>query len=432
MNPFKKYDIRGIYPYELNEEFAFSLGGAVVSFLKGKKLVIGRDGRTSSNSLFSSLVEGIISCGCDVIDIGRCSTPQFYFEIYNGTADGGIMITASHNSKEFNGFKICGPNAKPIFEDNGFDKIKKLMDEDLKSNEKGHVLVKNFFNEYVKYFSKFKKNITKKMRILVDCGNGMGITEVKALDKLYPNIQFETIFPIIDGSFPNHECNPVKKENLRKLLEEIRIKKYDLGFALDGDSDRVVCVTSSGFVIPSDILIAILANEVCVEGDKVGYEVRTGTSVVEEIQKKFVPKIYPSGHALIKQGMIKDNCVFAGEKSGHYFYQKFHYCESVLYTMMLLMTIEDLDKKAKEIISRKYSLEEKNYVVKDKNGVLSLIEKEFSSNKILKIDGLSVYGKSFFFNIRKSNTEDLVRLNIEGDSKKIVDLVLEKIEKIIS
>jgi len=439
MNPFKTYDIRGIYPFEIYDEFAFELGRAVVKFLGAKKLIIGRDGRNSSDELYTYLIEGIVSQGCDVVDIGRCSTPQFYFEIFSGTANGGIMITASHNPKEFNGFKICGSHAKPIFSENGFEDIQKLMDEKKYSEvaKKGHAVNKNFFNSYISYFAKLHKPIDKKLNVVFDCGNGMGITEVKALKKIYGSMIDETVlFPIIDGTFPNHECDPTKVENTLALVEEMKRNKYDLGFAFDGDADRVVCFTSSGFRIPSDVLTAIIAKQVCVKGDKVGYEVRTSQSVVEELKKdKFVGCMYPSGHSLIKKNMIKDGAVFAGEKSGHYFYQKLHYVESTLFSVMQVIEFSlnnDIEKIAKEISGRRVSLEEKNYKVNDKDSVLKLIEKEFRNEKIVKVDGLSVYSDKYFFNIRKSNTENLIRLNIEGDTKKIVNDVVEKIEKILA
>ncbi|MGE0793501.1 MAG: phosphomannomutase/phosphoglucomutase [Candidatus Woesearchaeota archaeon] len=439
MDCFKAYDIRGIYPYEVNEEFAFKFGRAVGKFLKAKKLVVCRDGRSSSNDLFRSLVDGMSSVGCDVINIGRNSTPQFYFEVFSGTSDGGVMITASHNPKEYNGFKVCGIDAKPIYLENGLLDIKKLMTEDdnLKSNVLGHVVNKQISDEYVKFFSQFAVKLNKKLKIIFDTGNGMGITEVKALKRIYGSMLDETVmYSIIDGEFPNHECDPSKLKNTEKLQMELARDGYDLGFALDGDADRVVCFTKSGMKIPSDVLTAILAVKTAKKGDKVGFEVRTSQSVVEFLEKEgFVGRLYPSGHSLIKMNMIKDNCVFAGEKSGHYFYQSLHYVESTLLTIMKVIEFyleRDIEVVAKEIMSKRISLEEKNYTVTDKNKVLELIEKEFSDDKIVKVDGLSVYGLNYFFNIRKSNTENVIRLNIEGLNNKIVSEILERIESIIA
>ncbi len=438
MNPFKMYDIRGIYPQEVDENLAYELGKAVSVFLKAKKLVVGRDGRASSDVLYKKLVEGITLMGCDVVNIGRCSTPQFYFELFRGTADGGIMITASHNPKEYNGFKICGPNARPIYAENGFDEIQELIKKS-KYDEvfrKGEILNKQIFEDYVTYFSSKSVEIKKPLKIIIDTGNGMGICEVKALKKIMGSSIDETVlFPVIDGNFPNHECNPIKKDNVKELLEEMKKNRYDLGFAFDGDADRVVCFTSSGLMIPPDIMTAILAKVVCKEGDKVGFEVRTSQSVVEELNDDgFKGQLYPSGHSLIKKHMVKDGTVFAGEKSGHYFYRDLSFTESSLYTVINIIKFyleNDLEKVAKKIINRRYSIEEKNYVVSDKEKALEVIEKSFEGEKV-NVDGLSIYTEDYFFNIRKSNTENLIRLNVEGANDTIVNEVVKKIETILA
>lgn len=438
MEPFKEYDIRGIYPYEVDEDFAYNLGKAVVEFLGAKKLVIGRDGRKSSDKLFKSLIEGITSKGCDVINIGRCSSPQFYFELFSGTSDGGIMITASHNPKEYNGFKVCGENAKSIYLKNGLLDIKKLMEFDLSEEKiKGHIVNKNIFNNYVNFFSKLAKPLNKKLKIIFDTGNGMGICEVKSLKKIYgENIEETILFPIIDGDFPNHECNPTKMENVSSLIEEMKKEKYDLGFAFDGDADRVVCFLSNGMKIPSDVLNYIIAKNHCSKGDKVGCDIRTNHAVVSRLEKDgFKVIVYPSGHSLINNMMGKDDCKLAGEKSGHYFYQKLHNNDSSLFSIMNIIEFyckEKIDDIVFEIKNERFALDEINYSVVNKDKAISLIEKEFSKFEILKIDGLSVITDEIHFNVRKSNTEDLLRLNIDGISEKVVRDNIKLIEKIIS
>jgi phosphomannomutase len=438
MDPFKEYDIRGIYPYELNEDFAYNLGKAVVHFLGAKKLVVGRDGRKSSDSLFKSLVEGITSMGCNVINVGRCSTPQFYFDIFSGTSDGGIMITASHNPKDFNGFKVCGKNAKSIYLKNGLLDVKKHMDDEFFDVKvKGNIINKNYFDDYVNFFSKLKKKVGKKMKIIFDTGNGMGISEVKALKKIFGDEVEETVlFPIIDGEFPNHECNPTKSENVVKLVDKMKKTDFDLGFAFDGDCDRVVCFLPNGEKIPSDVLNYIIAKNICVKGDKVGVDVRANQAVISNLKKNgFRVFIYPSGHSIINDMMIKDGCVFAGEKSGHSFYQKLHYTDSSLFSIMNVIEFcskFDIIEVVSKIKKERFSMEEINYNVVNKDRAINLVEKEFNDCKLEKIDGLSVTSKEFYFNIRKSNTEDLLRLNIDGVSEKVVRNTIKKIERIIS
>lgn len=438
MNPFKAYDIRGIYPYEVNENFAYKLGKATATFLNAKTLVIGRDGRISSDSLYRELTKGLKEIGINCISIGRCSTPQFYHAIYSGTSDGGIMITASHNPKEFNGFKICSQNARSVYGKNGLASIEGIMQIDnYQENNTGHIVQKQIFNEYVNFFKSLSLPLSKKIKLLVDTGNGMGITEIKALERIYPtNLEVEVINSVIDGTFPNHECDPTKLENTKILQNKLEHGNYDLGVALDGDGDRCVFFTSKGEKIPSDLLIAILAEQVAKTNDMVGYEVRTSQTVKEVIQSlQMKPKLYPSGHALIKSGMIKDGTVFAGEKSGHYFYRKLHFTDSTLYTMINILNLlqtKDLGVIAKKLQSKRSSLEEENYAVENKDLALEKVESSFKDYEIKKVDGLSVYGNDFFFNIRKSNTENLIRLNVESITREQAIELRRKIEAIIS
>jgi len=442
-NPFKAYDIRGIYPQEINEQFALQLGKAIGTYIKGKKIVVARDGRQSGDKLYPALIKGILTTGTNVVTIGKVSTPQFYYALYSGTADGGVMITASHNPKAYNGFKICRANAEPVFKENGLQKIEKIMRKQHYSEEKkqGEIIERIINQDYVKSMKKLAKTLTKKFTILADTGNGMGILEVKALKKIYgEKLTVKVMFPEIDGNFPNHECNPTVKENLEKIVKEIKKRRVSFGIAFDGDADRVVFITSDGLIIPSDIITGIIGSEFVKKGEKAGYEVRSSRTVNELFEKKgIIGQLYPSGHAYIKERMKKDRARFAGEKSGHYFYQNLHYTDSSLYTIINMLEILDrkkisLKKIAQPIVEKYANSGELNYEVNDTDVAIRVVKNEFSSlaEKMLEIDGVSIYTKNYFFNIRKSNTEPLVRVNIEGNNKDIVKELQERIERLIS
>ncbi|MBN1175765.1 phosphomannomutase/phosphoglucomutase [Candidatus Woesearchaeota archaeon] len=441
-DPFKAYDIRGVYQRDIDEEFALNLGKAIGTYLKGEKIVVARDGRKSGDKLYPALIKGILSTGKNVVTIGKVSTPQFYFSLYSGTACGGVIITASHNPKEYNGFKICSENAVPIFKENGLEEIKQIMNKkEFNKKTPGHLIQKTINEEYVNEIKKLTKPIHRSYKILADTGNGMGILEVKALKKIFgEKIHLEVMFAEIDGTFPNHECNPAINANLKQIVAKIKKEEFDFGVAFDGDADRVIFVTNEGDIIPADIMIGIIGSNILKEGERAGYEVRSSRAVKEILEENKIESfLFASGAPYIKKGMKKNSVQFAGEKSGHYVYQKLHYTDSSIYTIINVLNILDkTNKTLKELSSpliEKYANSgEINYEVNDPNYALKEIKKEFTNEakEILEIDGISVYSDEYFFNVRKSNTEPLVRVNIEGNRENIVKELKEKIEHIIS
>lgn len=438
MNPFKAYDIRGVYPQEVHEDLAYDIGRALPLVLKAKTVVIGRDGRLSSDSLFDALLRGLLESGTNVVNIGVCSTPQFYYAIYSSDVDGGVMITASHNPKDFNGFKICEANAKPIFKENKLPQLESFIDHgQFKIGVvKGHHIQKDISQEYTKFFSGLKKE-TKKFNVLIDTGNGMGIFEAKTLQKLFPHCTFDVLFEKIDGRFPNHECNPVIEKEYTVLKRELIQKNYDFSIAFDGDGDRVTFFTQKA-MIPPDLITAIIGKFVANEGEKVGFEVRTSQGVPAYLEKyNIIPCLYPSGHAYIKKYMQEDKAVFAGEKSGHYFYQNLHNTDSSLFTVMNMLALlssqdQSLQELADEVQGPYVNSGELNYPVPNPDVVIELIKKEYKEFDVKTIDGVSVYGKDFFFNVRKSNTENLVRINIESIEKQKVQELQTALEQLIA
>lgn len=442
MNPFKAYDIRGIYPDEIDKNFAYNLGKAVATFLDAKKLVIGMDGRTSSPELAERLIQGILETGTNVVFLEQVSTPLFYYAIYSHSVDGGIMVTASHNPKEYNGFKICEENAIPIFKENGLKEIRRIMFEGeyKTSNKEGERTHEKPFESYVQSFHKYIRELSWHPKILFDCGNGMGGEIPRALKKLYNDkISIHTIFEEVKGDFPNHECNPVIEKNMHALQMHLREGNFDLGVAFDGDADRVVFFLSNGTMIPPDITTAIIGGFFAGYNEIVCYDISSSQIVKKYLQeKKVIPKLCPTGSPFIKSEMRRETASFGGEKSGHYIYRDLKYTDSPLLTVITLLNLLDSEKKYFDdivfpLMNAYVSSGTINISVANADGAIEAIKNVFKdrADKILEIDGISVFTKNYSFNLRKSNTEPLVRLSIEGTSKDIVEKVKVIIEKLL-
>ncbi len=447
MGAFKAYDIRGHYPEEVNEELAYQVGKATATFLQAKDIVVGMDCRSSSKPLFDALVKGILETGTNVINIGLVSTPQLYFSLYTSDIDGGIMITASHNNKEFNGFKICEKHAKPLFKDYGFNEIKQIIKEEKynTSEQKGELIEENIFTLYKQFFKSLLDEhsfqLSKKYKVIFDVANGMGSRELEVIRFLYEDrLDIEVLFEEMNGTFPNHQANPIIEENMHALSEKLTTGKYNFGVGFDGDADRIAFFLPDGTMIPPDLITGIIGSYIATKNDRVGFEVRTSQAVPELLQsKKITPLLYPSGRAYMISKMRIDDAIFAGEKSGHYFYRELSYTDSSLYTFMNLIHILNsknisLAELVEPLLEKHFQSGEINYVVKNSKSTLKAVEDFFfhKANKILKIDGISVYTEFYFFNIRKSNTEDnILRLNIEANSPQLVEEIKDLVEAII-
>jgi phosphomannomutase len=424
---FKAYDVRGIYPSELNEELAYNIGRAFVTFLKTSEVVVGRDGRLSSLSLFNALAKGITGQGANVIDIGLCSTPMFYFAATKSKS--AIMVTASHNPKEYNGFKFCRETAIPISGDTGIAEIEALVkiNKFKEEKNKGKIVKKDIIEDYVNYNIKFVKT-NKKLKVVVDAANGMGSY---TLPKIFKKLSFEFIplYCEMDFNFPNHEANPLKYETLKDLQNKVIEEKADLGVALDGDGDRCMFVDEKGEIMPADIVTALIAKQLLKTrpGSTILYDLRSSKIVGETISENNGKAIMCRvGHAFIKKQMRDENALFAGELSGHFYYKDSFYTESTFITTAILLNlIAEENKPVSEIVRplRKYIHSgEINSDVADKESKLAQIEKKFKDAvKIMHLDGISVYYKDWWFNVRPSNTEPLLRLNLEADTKKLME-----------
>lgn len=439
MSIFKAYDVRGVYPSELDEKLAYKIGRAFVSFLKIGKVAVSQDMRKSSASLKKELISGITDQGADVIEIeGLCSTPKNYFACWFLKTKGSVMVTASHNPGKYNGFKFTRQKAIPISGGTGIKDIEKLVlknkFKDVK--RKGNVVKKDITSDYKKHILgmiDIKK--IKPLKVVIDAGNGMGGRDMElVLDKLPLEVIKMYFEP--DGSFPNHEANPLKEENLVDIKKRVKEENADLGIALDGDADRVFFIDENSETIPADFITCLIAVEILKKnrGEKVLYDLRSSW-VVKEIIEEFGGKSGMSkvGHAFIKEQMRKEKAIFAGELSGHFYFRDNFYTDSaIIAALKVIQLISEKGKRLSELVKplKKYFASgEINSEVKDKEGKMKELAKRYKDGKISWLDGIRVDFKDWWFNVRPSNTEPLLRLNLEAKSKKLME---EKRDKVIS
>lgn len=429
---FRAYDIRGIYPEEINENAAYLIGRAYVKFLgkKNPKIVVGRDNRFSSPVLFKNLVSGIINSGANVIDIGLAITPVLYFTVAHFKYDGGVSITASHNLAQYNGFKFVRERAIPISEKTGLKEIKKLaLAGKFKIKRKGKVLRKKVLKEYIAFNLKdFDLEAIKPLKIAIDTANAVpGIVVPEIFKKT--NCKIYHLYSKLDGTFPNHPPSPHEEENLRGLQRQVLNKKADLGIAFDGDGDRTIFVDENGKMIPGDLITALLAYLILKEnpGEKVLCDVRS-SNIVRDTVKEGGGKVVIGriGHSFIKERMRKENIIFQGELNGHYYLREHYFCEAPFYVIFkILEEISKRDKAISELLKpyKKYFHSgEINFKVKDKKKVLKTLENKFSrGGKVLKIDGLRIDYSDWWFNARPSHTEPVLRLVVEAKTKELME-----------
>jgi len=446
-NIFKAYDIRGIYPKEINSSAALNIAKGLVTFLgkkkKGKlKLVVARDNRISSPILCRAIKKSILEQGADVIDIGLSSTPMFYFTVWKYKFDGGIMITASHNPPEYNGFKIVKEKAEAIGKESGLEEIKEnaLKERGKNKIKKGKIRKLNVLKEYLDFnFSKTnisKLNI-KRLKIAADTANAVSGVLVKKLKKRLP-CKIYHLFPELDGRFPNHLANPLEEKNIKDLKNLVKRKNLDLGIAFDGDGDRIIFVDENGKMIASDFITCLISRRVLKEnrGAKILYNV-CSSNIIKDVVKenKGVPLMGKIGHTFIKKRMKKDNVFFSGEFSGHYFLGAPYFFEVPL--IVLFKVLEEISESGKTIsrlikpFQKYFHSGQINLKVKDKKKKLRELEKEFKKGKLSDLDGLRVDFENWWFNVRPSNTEDLLRVVVEAKTKSLMQGKLKQIKKII-
>ncbi|MBL7115429.1 MAG: phosphomannomutase/phosphoglucomutase [Kiritimatiellae bacterium] len=419
---FKAYDIRGVYGDTLTEELGEKIGRAYATLLKCKKVVVGRDMRPHSKPLFEALARGLTLQGCDVVDLGMCSTPMSYYGNGLLDADGSVMITASHNPGEWNGFKLCRAQAVPISGVTGILDVERIVNEetfDAPAETVGTVSTYDIVPEYIAHVKKHA-HLQRPVRIAVDMANAMGIYEARAFEGV---LDFDPLFGELDGSFPNHEANPLQLDTLESVQKMVREGGYDFGIAFDGDADRAGFVDEKGNVIPMDIITALIAEDLLAEQKGVVfYDLRSSWSVKEVIEENGgTPMMSRVGHAFIKQQMRDEDAMFAGELSGHYYFRDNYYTESsAMATFCVANIVSRSDKPLSELVApiqRYVASGEINSTVADTEAVLNRIREKYTDGNMFELDGVSVDYEDWWFNVRCSNTEPLVRLNLEAPTQ---------------
>ena len=424
---FKAYDIRGVVPDELDRAQAYRIGRAVAHFIAASPIVVGRDARVHSPELANALVEGIRAEGSDVIDLGLVATPMLYFGVDALAAAGGVMVTASHNPGRYNGFKICRAHAIPVGEASGLREIEALCAARANAApaaNRGGIRTHDVLAGYAQHVLAVGTR-RPALKVAIDCGNGMAGVGLEAVLAQLP-VEVVRLYFEPDGTFPNHEADPLKLENLTDLVAAVRRSGADFGVAFDGDGDRAVFVDGTGEPVSADLATALIARHLLARhpGARVLYDLRSSRVVAEEIVKSGgVAGMCRVGHSFVKAQMREEGALFAGELSGHLY---FRFSDSLVAddgTAALIAMLDVLGAEGRPLAElvkplRRYAASgELNNRVSDANLVLREIEAEHAqAPEISHLDGLLVRYPTWWFNLRASNTEPVLRLNLEADT----------------
>jgi phosphomannomutase len=430
---FKAYDVRGLYPSELDEEGAFAIARAYVHHFEPRRVAVGRDMRVSAPSMAGAVVSGASAGGAEVVDIGMVGTEMLYFAVAELGLDGGIAVTASHNPKDYTGMKIVRRGALPVGGDSGLLDIRDRAIAGLGGSPPqapGQVREEDVWPSYVQRVLSFvDPGRIRPFRVVIDAANGMaGVMLEPVLERL--PIEAVRYFFEPDGTFPNHEPNPLLPENRQFLVEEVRRERADLGVAFDGDADRCFFVDDTGEFVPGDFVTALLAEAVLAKepGAKIIYDVRASWAVPDAIAAAGgIPLVNRVGHAFIKHRMRKENAAFAGEVSGHYYFRDFSQADSGIVPFLLMLElVSTKGARLSEIVrpfrERYFLTGELNTPVADVALKLQELKERFATEgTVSHLDGISVEAEDWHMNVRPSNTEPLLRLNLEARSPEVME-----------
>ncbi|MBQ7188844.1 MAG: phosphomannomutase/phosphoglucomutase [Kiritimatiellae bacterium] len=434
---FKAYDIRGIYGADLTDEIAYKIGRAFVTLVGCRNVAIGRDIRPHSEPLFEAFARGCTDQGTSVIDLGHVSTPMSYFANGRLQTDASVMITASHNPAQWNGFKLCRANTVPISGATGIQDIERIVQEESfnsKASLAGHISRYDIAPEYAEHIRQFAR-LSRPLKIAVDFANGMGIWEAKSLEGI---LSWDGLYDKPDGHFPNHEANPLRTETLHDLQEQVRNGQYDFGVAFDGDADRVGFVDETGEIISMDLMTALIAQDILSrQKGTIFYDLRSSRVVKEVIEsaggKAMMSRV---GHAFIKQQMRDNDALFAGELSGHYYFKDNFTTESAALAVLSVANLVSASgQKLSELVQplRKYfaSGEINTRVNGDTKPILNKLKAKYITAHEFELDGVSIEFPDWWFNVRCSNTEPLIRLNLEADTQEKMEQKRDEVLDII-
>lgn len=437
MNTFKSYDVRGLYPEEINEVLAYKLGKAFTHLLQAKTIAVGYDMRSSSPSLFRSLTQGMIEQGAHIRDIGLCTTPMLSFTVANQKLDGGIMISASHNPSQYNAFKLIAKKAIQLSKETGISSLQTLVQKDqYPPSLLGTITEQPTLQNYLNHILKFCQHI-KDLKIVADYSNGVGAISAQPLfDCLLTNTIH--LYPKPDGTFPNHPANPHDLNNLQDLQKAVRQHKADVGIFFDGDADRVLVVDEQGNIVFADMLLALLAKEqLKTQTGNIYFDLRFSKAIPEIIQEfGGNPIMMRVGNPYYKEKLINEGGILAGEFSGHIMFQENYGIDDGLFAAIkLLHILSTSGKKLSELVSqlkRYHSSPEINLKVDNATTTLQKIQQYYQDGEYIDIDGIYIQYPEWWFNLRKSNTEPLVRLRLEAKSKEQLEQKQKELLRLIN
>ena len=431
---FKAYDIRGVYPGEVNEEAARAIGAAFVTYLEAKRVAVGRDMRVSSPALAAAFIDGVTSHGADVVDYGMIATDMLYYAVAADRLEGGAQITASHNPKQYNGMKLVRQQAFPLSGDADIGDIRDMIANDrlpAAAARPGQVTKKDILGPYVDHVLSFiDVSAIRPLNVVLDAGSGMGGLVAPRLFERLPCRTTRLCFEI-DGNFPNHEANPLIEENRRDIIERVVAERADVGIAWDGDADRCFFIDGTGEFVSGDFVTALLAEAFLMKhpGASVVYDLRASHAVKDVVERYGGTALMNRvGHAFIKQRMRESNAIFGGEVTGHYYFRDNFFADNGFIPAVLMLEL--MSKKGAglhellEPLARRYFISgEINTKLASMDLVpakLDHIAAKYADARQYKLDGLSVEYPDWHFNVRPSNTEPLLRLNLEGTTPELM------------
>ncbi len=432
INPdiFKAYDIRGAYPDQMNEEVAQAVGAAAIRHFGVSQIAVGRDMRLSSPALFEAFKDGVTSQGAELIDLGMISSDELYFAVGKYNYPAGAMITASHNPKQYNGMKFCLAGAVPVSSETGLDDIKRLaLSGEVKPGaERGWVTHRDVLQDFVAEVRTFiDPSKLRPLKLAVDAGNGMaGITVPAAFAGL--PVMLEPLYFEPDGNFPHHPASPIEPENMVDLQKLVRDSGAGMGAAFDGDADRVFIVDEKGDLVDGSSVTQLVARSLLKKnpGSTVLYNVNVSTCVPKMVEEMGGHPIRTRvGHSFIKAQMRENNAIFGGEHSGHFYFRDFWFADSGLIALMSVLEVVSEEGKPvsqliRELCARVRSGEINSHVT-DTQGKENELKERYKDGRLDTLDGITITYPTWWFNVRPSNTEPLLRLNVEADSQQLME-----------
>ena len=426
---FKAYDIRGTYPDQIDESLARRIGGAFAHFLGASRLVVGRDMRIMAPSIQDAVIDGILDVGCDVLDIGLASTPMAYYAMGKLPVDGGLNVTASHNPSQYIGFKMCRAEARPLSGETGIGEIRDLVEKGglPPAKRRGKRDAVDVKEDFVERIAGFASGIAP-TRMAVDYANAMGAWEGPEIFARIPGLEVVPLHQELDGSFPNHEANPLLESNLDDLRGAIAEHRAALGVSFDGDADRCAFVDGEGTTVRADLITVILARGMLARhpGKGIIYDLRSSKVVAEEVRKLGGRPVRERvGHSFMKETMRREDCIGGGELSGHFYFAENYYTDCGILACILVLNQLSLEgqtlKDAADELRRYHGTGEINFRVEDKAAMMKAVVSEFADGEVDYLDGVTVTYPGWWVNVRPSNTEPYLRMCLEADSAELME-----------